>query len=344
METNFMEVRGSNFSKYDAQHIAHVQREIARSVKPNLLRQLEDDDLEDAVFHRLLAEDLVDLSPEAKELLQSLRKDRLQRKGKKQNPEESNKDFLSLLTSLDELRQEVEAAREQEDPVFTRPGQPFVPPTLVLSQHVPRPERVPGSSSQEYSGPYLNRAGELARKLVAISPSPELRDILAWELQVFGEEIVSMVKQFGVRAIILDRHSALTDIKIQGMTVVAPSEKTFDGRPWSQVRGLYCSDRRLFVVGEELIGLPHMSVARHEFAHAYDHVFSQKNGRRLPLSVQLWNRFCKERTALVSRYAGTNPAEYFAESVEAFFRDGPRELLRQEDPLMFDYLCQLFAA
>ena len=137
---------------------------------------------------------------------------------------------------------------------------------------------------------------------------------------------------------------ALTDIKLHGMMIVAPSERTFDGRPWGAVRGIYCSDRRLFVVGEELIGRSDGSVARHEFAHAYDHTFSQKNHRRLPLSVQLWNSFRQERTGLVSAYAATNPAEYFAESVEAFFQEGARDALRQQDPLMFDYLKQLFAA
>lgn len=339
-----MEVRGSNFSRYDPSHIAHVQREIARSVKPNLLRQLEDDDLDESTFMRLLAEDLVQLSAEAKELLKSLRKDRVERKGKRQDQSESNKDFLSLLSGLEDLRRQVEEGREEDDSIFARPGQPFVPPTLVLSQHVPRPPKGSRTSSDDSGGIYLNQAGELAAKMVVRSPRPELREMLAWELQVFGLDVISMVKQFGVRAIILERHTALTDIKIHGMTVVAPSERTFDGRPWSQVRGLYCGDRRLFVVGEELIGQPFQSVARHEFAHAYDHVFSHRNARRLPLSVQLWNSFGKQRTALVSKYAATNPAEYFAESVEAFFRDGLRESLRQEDPLMFDYLSQLFAA
>ena len=96
--------------------------------------------------------------------------------------------------------------------------------------------------------------------------------------------------------------------------------------------------------GEELVGRPHQSGARHELAHAYDHVFSQKNQRRMPLSVQLWNSFREHRAGLVSQYAATNPAEYFAESVEAFFQEGGRESLRQKDPLMFDYLRQLFAA
>ncbi|MFN8606213.1 MAG: zinc-dependent peptidase [Vulcanimicrobiota bacterium] len=337
-----MDIKGPHsFGGYDAKHIAHVQREIARSVKPNLLRQLEDDDLDEAAFLRLLTEDLVDLSPEAKELLRSLRKDRARRKTKKEDPGESNSDFLSLLTGLEDFRKQVEEGQRQDDPAFRRKGQPFMPPSLPLSQHVPRSS---SDSSSSWRRPALNEAGELARKMVVYSPKPELKEQLALELQVFGKTIVQQVKQFGVRVIILERQKALTDIRIQGMMMVAPSERTFDGRPWGSVRGIYCSDRRLFVVGEELIGRPNGSVARHEFAHAYDHTFSQKNHRRLPLSVQLWNSFRQERTGLVSAYAATNPAEYFAESVEAFFQEGAREALRQQDPLMFDYLKQLFAA
>lgn len=347
-----MEVRGTNFSRYDAQHIGHVQREIARSVKPNLLRQLEDEDLDEQTLHRLLSEDLVDLSPEAKELLRNLHKQRTKRNGKTDSKgEQKNADFMSLLSGLEELRKEVEERQKDDDnEAFFRRGEPFVPPQLILSQHVPLP---PGAARRSWDGTgaaggagrrSLNGAGLLAKKLVAYAPRPELREIFAEELQVFGQAIIGQVKQFGVRAIILERNRALTDIKINGMMVVAPSERTADGRPWGMVRGLYCTDRRLFVVGEELLGLGVRSTARHEFAHAYDHVFSEKNGRRMPLSVQLWNSFRQKRAGLVSDYAGVNPAEYFAESVEAFFQEGARDALRQQDPQMFDYLHQLFAA
>lgn len=337
-----MDIKGPHFGGYDAKHIAHVQREIARSVKPNLLKQLEDDDLDEAVWLRILTEDCVDLSPEAKELLRSLRRERAQRKGKKQDPGQGNSDFLSLLAGLEEFRRQVEEGqREAEGAIYKRKGEPFLPPSLVLSQHVPRSDRESSSSIRK---DVLNEAGQLARRMVVFAPRPELKEQLALELQVFGQAIIQQVKQFGVRVIILERNKALTDIRIQGMMMVHPSEKTFDGRPWGSVRGIYCSDRRLFVVGEELVGIGQRSVARHEFAHAYDHVFSHKNHRRLPLSVQLWNSFRTERTGLVTQYAGTNPAEYFAESVEAFFQEGARDTLRQQDPLMFDYLKQLFAA
>lgn len=342
-----MEIKGAGqFNGYNAQHIGVVQREIAHSVKPNVLRQLDEKDLTEEAFERLLAEDLVDLSPEAKEMLKNLRK---QRKGKNRRHDDAleapRQDFLSLLAGLEEFRKQTEeSGNEDEDPLFKKPPQkpkPFLPPVIALSTHVPRPE-VAAALAGGNRGPSLNRAGDLARKMVAIAPRPELKDQMALEMQVFGEEIIAQCKQFGVRAVILGPHTALTDLKINGMHVVAPTEKTFDGRLWTHVRGLYDPSRRMLVVGEELLGHANRSTTRHEFAHAYDHVFSQKNHRKLPLSVQLWNMFRHDRTGLVSDYAGTNPAEYFAESVEAFFQANAREGLRQSDPGMFDYLDKLF--
>lgn len=344
-----MEVRGTNFSRYDAQHIAHVQREIAHSIKPNVLRQLEDDDLSEEVFQRLLEQDLVELSPEAKSLLKQMRdhrKGRTRRKGEERSP-----DFMALLAGLEEFRRTVEDL-DRDDPLPKEAPKPFVPPMITLSNHVPRDPAVrttisePGgdSATDWRVGGGLSPAAELARKMIAYAPRNELKDTVARELEVFGKDVIAQVKQFGVRIVVLERHMALTDLRIKGMMVVSPSERTFDGRPWSQVRGLYDTSRRMLVVGEELVGLRDRSTSRHEFAHAYDHVFSEKNHRRLPLSVQLWNSFRQERGGLVSGYAATNPAEYFAESVEAFFQPGAREFLRSKDPLMFNYLAQLFAA
>ena len=178
--------------------------------------------------------------------------------------------------------------------------------------------------------------------MIYYAPSEEARIKTQDELEPMGFTVVSMLRDFGTHIIVLERNKALTQLKINNMYVVAPSEKTFDGRPWSRVRGLYDNARRLLVIGEEQLGVEGHSAARHEFAHAYDNAFSQNHGRRLPLSVQLWNKFRANRTGLISSYAATNPAEYFAESVEAFFQPGLKAQLRQRDPDMYAYLEDLF--
>ena len=84
------------------------------------------------------------------------------------------------------------------------------------------------------------------------------------------------------------------------------------------------------------------STVRHEFAHAYEHVWSDKRQRRHPLSVELWYRFEKTRKGFITAYASTQPAEYFAESVEAFFAPGLRDKLLMADPDMFAHLREMF--
>ncbi len=80
------------------------------------------------------------------------------------------------------------------------------------------------------------------------------------------------------------------------------------------------------------------STVRHELAHAYEHFWSDKRQRRQPLSVELWYRFEKTRKGFITAYASTQPAEDFAESVEAFFAPNLREQLRLADPDMFAHL------
>ena len=100
----------------------------------------------------------------------------------------------------------------------------------------------------------------------------------------------------------------------------------------------------MIVLGEELLDESRRSgrsVVRHEFAHAYEDAWSSKRARRFPLGVELWYRFEKTRKAFITPYAASKPAEYFAESVEAFCDPILRDKLQQADPAMYDYLGRL---
>lgn len=323
-----MEIKGPNLGRYDPGHIAAVQREIARSVKPNVLRELDD---KVAAALLLTTTDAVNLSPEAKAYLKELRR-KMREEGKdKAFARSSEPDFQALLQGLEEFR------NQTRDEAPDLEGKPAFPSTITLSNHVP------GSQRPRTAGA-SNPTRELLDGMIHYAPGKEVREIVTRELEVLGHELVAQVKAFGVRIMVLERQKLLSSVRIRGMAVVGPGERTFDGRPWDTVRGLYDQSRRLLVLGEEMVGSPFRSVARHEFAHAFDHAFSEKNRRKLPLSVQLWNLFRGERTGLVSAYAGTNPAEYFAESVEAFFQETGRKNLEANDPRMFRYLQELFSA
>ncbi len=335
-----MEIRGPQFGRYDAQHIQQVQREIARSIKPNVLRELEEEDFDSETLFRLLTEDEISLSPEAREILEKLRRRMKRRRRRKDEDEEVEESVGSLLSSLEELKAQADEEREKQLPKEKKEKPKFfVPPVIQLSgSPMGRPR-----AAHQSNIPSSDTAKQIAR-MVAYAPKNESKYQIMREHEVFGFELVDQVRKFGTKIIILEPNFSLADLKIKGMYVIGRGEKTFDGRDWRYVRGLYDSSRRLLVMGEELLGMPKRSTARHEFAHAYEHAYSTKKRRRLPLSVELWNAFADQRTGLVSHYASTNPAEYFAESVEAFFEEGPRAFLKKADPQMHAFLSELFKA
>ena len=318
-----MKIDGPNFFNYDPQHLQIVQREIARSIKPQVFK-----DMDDSVAMALLFSDAVELSPEAKMLLKKLK---AQLEGGSDLSQLAQQESLQELTyTLKQLRDLVYGKQDVK-------GEEVTLPFIIQLSGQEKDEE-----SRKKSGSY-SRLQEILEKMVVYAPGESVKKILLQELEPLGGKVIQQVKGFGVKIIVLSRNMSLTDLRIAGMSMVAKGEKSFDGRPWEMVRGIYDQSRRLIVIGEERVGVPGNSAARHEFAHAYDHTFSVQNQRRLPLSVQLWNFFAEKRKELVSDYAGVNPAEYFAEAVEKFFAPQGKEKLEKKDPQMFQYLNALFA-
>jgi len=339
-------IQGPQFTNYDAQHLRVSRRLAPESVKPNVFKEVD----EDVAKALLLTTDLAVLSPEAREILRKLKKQLEGRKDKRTFLEGKEEDFNELLGGLRKLRENLYEQEEEDEEhqkkrkkaqEHLKAKQETEKFTIPLSgPEKKRDETAASTASSAFSG--NGRTRELVEAMVVQDASSMQKLAVAKELGALGEKMLSYVKSFGVHIIVLERNVNLTQKKIRGMMIVAPGEKTFDGRRWEEVRGIYCQDRRIIVMGEELLGMHGQSAARHEFAHAFDHAFTSRNQRRLPLSVQLWNWFGKERKALPSRYAATNPAEYFAESVDAFFIPEGRMYLEKNDPQMFEYLDTLF--
>lgn len=329
-------IQGPGNIRYDSQHLQVSRRLTAESVKPNVFK-------DDAQQVQLNIKDQVALSQEAKELLKTLRKE-----GKK-IASSKDEDLESLLGNLRKLRDKTEddegddgensSKRESKGKkLFFRQsedGKYIIPINQTISDTEGKTEKFKVKPAKH--------AEIIDKMLVSDTPSIQRKQVIN-ELDPLGEKMLSFVKNFGVHIIILKRNENLTQRKIKGMMIAAPGERSFDGRPWEIVRGIYCPDRRLIVAGEELLGMGKRSVMRHEFGHAFDNAFTKRNQRRLPLSVQLWNSFAPTRKALPSEYASTNPAEYFAESVETFFivPEG-RGFLKKNDPQMHEYLETLFS-
>ena len=120
-----MEIRGPNLGTYDAGYLQAVQREMARSVKSNILKEVGD--IEDQVALALQGnlEDSVTLSPEAKAYLKKLRRKLLKHKGidligeeddEEDEEEKPERDFNGLLSDLDSFRRSKSEQEGQKQP------------------------------------------------------------------------------------------------------------------------------------------------------------------------------------------------------------------------------------
>jgi len=324
-----MEIKGPEFFRYDARHLQVARQLGAESIKPNVLR-----DVNDSVAMALLLTDVVELTPQARKILEQLRQS-LGQDGAELAAALRGKGNEQLIYTYKQLRDLVYGKPDQPDQEGRTVDDPnaFVVPLGGKEE----PRRRPRSGG-------MSEARELVMKMIVATPSEQIKRVLATELEILGEKVIDACKRFGVRIVVLGRRQVMSELKIGGTFLVGKGEKTFDGRPWDGVRGIYDQGRRLMVLGEETVANPRHSAPRHEFAHAFDHTFTSRNQRRLPLSVQLWNLFQDDRSSLVSEYAATNPAEYFAECVEAYFRESSRAELAGRDPRMHEYLTQLFSS
>lgn len=352
----------SRSGQFDSGHIGAVTRQRAQTVTPNVLKDLSpfidlNEELDEEELLRLLTLDEVELSEEARDILRKLQK-RKKKRGRERHHEQTEEEFLSLLSMLDE--QALTAKEDLPQMDIT----PTLPPILNYASYnqmlianednqqaikapPPRPKPKPVSIKhpEEDDISSLTRAGKLGLAMVAAAPSKVQAMKVARDLEAFGSDIVGEVKKFGTRIVVVEKSTAFTDLKIAGMYLFGAGEKTPDGRPWTIVRGVYSAQRRVICLGEELLdesSRSGRSTVRHEFAHAYEHTWSEKRQRRQPLSVELWYRFASTRKSFVSTYASTQPAEYFAESVEALFSPNLSDSLRQADPEMYAYLRELF--
>ena len=343
-------INGPNLGRYNPQHLRVTPRGNYESVAPNVLRDLKnkyDLDIEDLDVEELLAlltRDEVELSEEAMDLLLKHKKKKKKR-GRGRHRDDSEEAFLELLDQLEEqdVRPPVVPVNPEE--------KPFLPPVITLSSYSPaaeanRPQRSSSTSaSDDDDFLRLGKAGRIAISMIAECPSKKSAKKVAKDLEVFGTEVLSEVKRFGTGIIVVNPQRSIASVKLGGLFLFGPGEKTHDGRDWSGVRGAYSAKRRVIVLGEELLDESRRSgrsVVRHEFAHAYEDAWSKKRQRKFPLGVELWYRFEKSRKAFISEYASTKPAEYFAESVEAFCDSDHRQRLRAADPEMYEYISQLF--
>lgn len=321
-----MEIPKVGLGAYDARHIQALRGEWARSIKPNTFQ-----DASEAVQLALALAgiDIIELSDEAKLLLKKWRK-----------AEGTNLEEINWLALLAELKRARNGSKSQ-----TRADENSELNFVTLPIMLPPLPEVPPRDNKREKQRKASEESEIRRTLSAMivrTSSPDVKARLIDELEPLKSYVINACKNFGVRVLLLGRKEKISDIRIHGMALSLKGERTRDGRLKDHVRGFYYEDRRLLILGEEQVGISGRFVSLHEFAHAYDHTFSEKHYQLHYLSTQLWNLFAATRKGLITDYAGTSPAEYFAESVEGYFLKDMREWLRRNDPQMHEFLRNLF--
>ncbi len=175
------------------------------------------------------------------------------------------------------------------------------------------------------------------------SPSEDKKERLKDEIRAIGPRALTIISNFGVKIVIIGDEQAYSRVLVGNKPLSWKGEKAYGKYDLDRCRGLYAGGQRLLLVKESAVGAGGLdSVTIHECAHAIDHAIKENQRLTSSLSVRLWNRFQCSRKALISSYAGQNPHEYFAESVEAYFNPLKRDLLVQCDPSMFAFLTDLF--
>lgn len=133
------------------------------------------------------------------------------------------------------------------------------------------------------------------------------------------------LRRANLTLVVVPRRALLTELP---QFASLRGRRTFDGRPWEQVRGtggvLLADGSFAVAVPEENVlfgwaddAYPALSIAVHEIAHAlHDRVLDEADHRRIE------DAFAARRQLggpFVDAYAASNAREYFAQGVNAFF-------------------------
>lgn len=220
---------------------------------------------------------------------------------------------------------------EEEESSFEYYETPEEEEEEFIEQEEPVKEETPQKGARYY-----------LEKMLSYSPSDHLTELMFRELEALGEVLISECQEFGIGLIIFEKYRNLTEIKINDVHPFPPGTKVRDGRGWDMVRGAYNPQHKMMFMAEELItGIPG-GVTIHEFGHAYDHAWMATNEMQFPFSVFLWNKFYHEGM-FISEYASTQPKEYFAESLEAYFNPKKKDILKKCDPRMYGFIGNIIA-
>lgn len=158
------------------------------------------------------------------------------------------------------------------------------------------------------------RTRSLLKAMVTSAPDEDSRRIVVDQLEAFGLDAVSLVHNHGTQIVILPR-----GMKPEEAVAKYHLDEDDARSLKSSTAGLYSGSGNTMYLREDMLSEGFSArisafIARHEFAHALEEALGSS------FDVKGLYEAAREGrgTRLVSGYAGTNAAEYFAESTAAY--------------------------
>lgn len=152
---------------------------------------------------------------------------------------------------------------------------------------------------------------------------PEHREAFYYQAWAIGWRLLGLLRRFSVKVEILP-------------------DEVFESRYGTTSTGHYVYRFKLIHIKESALFDITGSTVIHELGHAIDHLISSLCNGGYRISTKLWHWFAQQRRGFVTAYAATKPAEYLAESVEAYFVRDEYLRLQRQDPSMYLFLDDLF--
>lgn len=193
--------------------------------------------------------------------------------------------------------------------------------------YAPSPERILKTLFVKYrpkepEGPERSTVRGWLKEMLVASPSGEATERYLNDAEPIGWRLIRLLKRLKIR-----------------VEIVSEREYNKKRRKGSTY---LLHHYRLVLLNENDLELENESVTRHELGHALDYMIAHLSLRGKPASALLHLGFQEDRKSFVTPQAATKPLEYFAESVEAYFKPHSRVWLEHNDPGMHAFLRAMF--
>ena len=150
----------------------------------------------------------------------------------------------------------------------------------------------------------------------------EVREAFHCQVRPLGWRLIGLLNRFGITAELLE-------------------DSDYERRHGRYSAGMYFQRKKRVAIKDSALFSNRDLVLIHEFGHAIDHLISSLCSGGHRVSIKLWHWFAPQRNGFVTNYATVNPAEYFAESLQAYFLKAEYAHLQKHDRSMYNFLDDL---